>query len=127
MITIVDYGLGNIKAFANVYKRLNIPACYASTAEQLQVMTYLAEHDALPEILILGLDIARFNLQLNSIGETAHAIVPYYRMQADYYLSRLSKMPNQISQFEIVKTILSKRQSFGQGEPKNIKVNVEFW
>ncbi|GEA07055.1 imidazole glycerol phosphate synthase subunit HisH 2 [Alteromonas sp. KUL42] len=36
MITIVDYGLGNIKAFANVYKRLNIPACYASTAEQLQ-------------------------------------------------------------------------------------------
>ena len=36
MITIVDYGLGNIKAFANVYKRLNIPACYASTPEQLQ-------------------------------------------------------------------------------------------
>lgn len=36
MITIVEYGLGNIKAFANVYKRLNIPACYASTPEQLQ-------------------------------------------------------------------------------------------
>lgn len=36
MITIVDYGLGNIKAFANVYKRLNIPAFYASTPEQLQ-------------------------------------------------------------------------------------------
>ena len=36
MITIVDYGLGNIKAFANVYKRLNISACYASTPEQLQ-------------------------------------------------------------------------------------------
>ncbi|TNH93354.1 imidazole glycerol phosphate synthase subunit HisH [Aeromonas sobria] len=36
MITIVDYGLGNIKAFANVYKRLNIPTCYASTPEQLQ-------------------------------------------------------------------------------------------
>ncbi len=25
MITIIDYGLGNIKAFANVYKQLNIP------------------------------------------------------------------------------------------------------
>lgn len=36
MITIVDYGLGNIKAFANVYKRLNIPACYASSTEQLK-------------------------------------------------------------------------------------------
>lgn len=35
MITIVDYGSGNIKAFANVYKRLNIPASYASTPEQL--------------------------------------------------------------------------------------------
>lgn len=36
MITIVDYGLGNIKAFANVYKRLNIEANYASTPEQLK-------------------------------------------------------------------------------------------
>lgn len=36
MITIVDYGLGNIKAFANAYKRLNIPASYAATPEQLQ-------------------------------------------------------------------------------------------
>ncbi|TNF69677.1 MAG: arginine--tRNA ligase [Gammaproteobacteria bacterium] len=33
---------------------------------------------------------------------------------------------NQAYQFEIVKTILSKRQSFGQGKPKNIKINVEF-
>jgi glutamine amidotransferase len=36
MITIVDYGLGNIKAFANVYKRLNIEASYASTPQQLK-------------------------------------------------------------------------------------------
>jgi len=36
MITIVDYGLGNIKAFSNVYKRLNIPCRFASTNEQLQ-------------------------------------------------------------------------------------------
>jgi glutamine amidotransferase len=31
MIAIIDYGLGNIKAFANVYKRLNIPCTIAST------------------------------------------------------------------------------------------------
>ena len=36
MITIVDYGLGNILAFANVYKRLNIPVHIAKTAEDLK-------------------------------------------------------------------------------------------
>jgi glutamine amidotransferase len=35
MITIVDYGLGNIRAFLNVYRRLNIDATTATTAEQL--------------------------------------------------------------------------------------------
>lgn len=35
MITIVDYGLGNVLAFANVYKRLNIEVQTASTAEEL--------------------------------------------------------------------------------------------
>jgi glutamine amidotransferase len=35
MITIVNYGLGNIQAFANIYKRLNIPARIAATAEEL--------------------------------------------------------------------------------------------
>jgi len=35
MIAIVDYGLGNIKAFANVYKKLNIDCYYASTVEDL--------------------------------------------------------------------------------------------
>ena len=32
MITIVDYGLGNIRAFLNVYHRLNIEAKTATTA-----------------------------------------------------------------------------------------------
>lgn len=36
MITIVDYGLGNIGAFANVYKRMNIPATVARTASELE-------------------------------------------------------------------------------------------
>lgn len=35
MIAIVDYGLGNLKAFANVYKRLNIPCIMANKPEQL--------------------------------------------------------------------------------------------
>ncbi|WP_412971516.1 imidazole glycerol phosphate synthase subunit HisH [Glaciecola sp. MF2-115] len=39
MIAIVDYGLGNIKAFSNVYKKLNIDCVYADTPEQLQRAT----------------------------------------------------------------------------------------
>ena len=35
MITIVNYGLGNFQAIANIYKRLNIPARISSTAEEL--------------------------------------------------------------------------------------------
>ncbi len=35
MIAIVDYGLGNILAFANVYKRLNIPVSVARTPADL--------------------------------------------------------------------------------------------
>jgi glutamine amidotransferase len=39
MIAIVDYGSGNIQAFANVYKRLNIPAVIARNADDLRVAT----------------------------------------------------------------------------------------
>lgn len=35
MITIVDYGLGNISAFSNLYKRINIEARVARSAEEL--------------------------------------------------------------------------------------------
>lgn len=35
MITIVNYGLGNIQAIANIYKRLNIPARIVGSAEEL--------------------------------------------------------------------------------------------
>lgn len=35
MITIVDYGLGNIQAIANIYKRLHIPVTIATSAQQL--------------------------------------------------------------------------------------------
>lgn len=36
MITIIDYGLGNIQAFANIYKRLGIPVRIASCADDLK-------------------------------------------------------------------------------------------
>lgn len=36
MISLVDYGLGNIKAFANIFKRLGIPCSLAKTPEDLE-------------------------------------------------------------------------------------------
>ncbi len=35
MISIVDYGLGNVQAIANIYRRLNIPVCVACSTAQL--------------------------------------------------------------------------------------------
>lgn len=35
MVTLVNYGLGNIQAFANIYKRLNIPVQVAQAADEL--------------------------------------------------------------------------------------------
>lgn len=35
MIAIVDYGLGNIRAFGNIFNRLNIPYFYASSPSDL--------------------------------------------------------------------------------------------
>jgi glutamine amidotransferase len=36
MITIIDYGVGNINAFVNVYKRLNVAAKIAKTSADLE-------------------------------------------------------------------------------------------
>lgn len=41
MIAIIDYGLGNVRAFANVYKRLNIPAKIVKQAEDLRNVSKL--------------------------------------------------------------------------------------
>ena len=41
MIAIVGYGLGNVEAIANIYKRENIPAVIATTASQLREATRL--------------------------------------------------------------------------------------
>jgi glutamine amidotransferase len=39
MIAIVDYGLGNIKAFANIYKQINVPFIIARTASDFNDAT----------------------------------------------------------------------------------------
>ena len=41
MITIIDYGLGNIKSFVNVFERLNIPVSVAKTTDDLKAATKL--------------------------------------------------------------------------------------
>ena len=41
MITIIDYGLGNVLAVVNVYKRLNIPVAVAKSADDLTNATKL--------------------------------------------------------------------------------------
>lgn len=41
MITIIDYGLGNVLAFVNVYNRLNIPVAVAKSAADLAGATRL--------------------------------------------------------------------------------------
>lgn len=41
MITIIDYGVGNILAFSNAYNRLNIPVTIARNAEELKSATKL--------------------------------------------------------------------------------------
>ena len=46
MIAIVNYGLGNIQAFANIYRRLNIPISIANTVDEL----VLADRIILPGV-----------------------------------------------------------------------------
>lgn len=41
MITLVDYGLGNLKAFENIYNSLNVPVSIARNAAELQSATKL--------------------------------------------------------------------------------------
>ncbi|MCW8899122.1 MAG: imidazole glycerol phosphate synthase subunit HisH [Gammaproteobacteria bacterium] len=57
MISIVDYGLGNILAFANIYKRLNIPVRIVSTSEELST----AERIVLPGVGSFDWAMTRLN------------------------------------------------------------------
>jgi glutamine amidotransferase len=61
MMTIVDYGLGNIRAFLNMYRRLNISAEAASSSDQLRAATRIilpgvgAFDDAMSRLAASGL------------------------------------------------------------------------
>ncbi|BBJ00641.1 imidazole glycerol phosphate synthase subunit HisH 2 [Ferrigenium kumadai] len=57
MITLVDYGLGNIQAFVNIYKRLNIPVTVAQTADALTA----AERIILPGVGAFDWAMTRLN------------------------------------------------------------------
>jgi len=57
MIGIVNYDLGNIHAFANIYKRLNIPAEIASTPQELR----RAERIILPGVGAFDWAMTRLN------------------------------------------------------------------
>ena len=69
MIKIVDYGLGNVRAFLNVYKSLNIPASAADTAEKLSG----AERIILPGVG--AFDQAMELLQASGMRETLDDLV----------------------------------------------------
>lgn len=57
MITIVDYGLGNVQAIANIYKRLEIPTLLAKTSADLAG----ASHVVLPGVGAFDWAMARLN------------------------------------------------------------------
>jgi imidazole glycerol-phosphate synthase subunit HisH len=56
-VTLIDYGVGNIRAFANIYSRLNIPVAIAQTASQIAA----AERLVLPGVGAFDWAIKRLN------------------------------------------------------------------
>jgi len=69
MIGIVNYDLGNIHAFANIYKRLNIPAEIVSTQQELR----RAEKIILPGVG--AIDWAMTRLNMSGLRETLEDMV----------------------------------------------------
>jgi imidazole glycerol-phosphate synthase subunit HisH len=69
MLTIIDYGLGNILAFANVYKRLNIPVKVAKNSSDLVGATKLI----LPGVG--AFDVAMQLFQQSGMRETVDRLV----------------------------------------------------
>ena len=57
MISIIDYGLGNTLAFANIYNRLNIDVSICTTPEQLNI----ADKLVLPGVGSFDWAMARLN------------------------------------------------------------------
>ncbi len=57
MISIVDYGIGNVHAIANIYKRLNIDVCITATPDELR----FAERIILPGVGAFDCAMTRLN------------------------------------------------------------------
>lgn len=57
MITLVNYGLGNVNAFVNIYKQLNVPVTVAETADELA----MAEKIILPGVGAFDWAMTRLN------------------------------------------------------------------
>ena len=69
MIAIIDYGLGNIRAFANVYKNLNIP---------FQIVTNSGDLKDATKIILPGVgafDYAMERLQKSGMRDTLNELV----------------------------------------------------
>ena len=69
MITIVSYGLGNVQALANIYKRLNIPTRLATNPDELRS----AERLILPGVG--AFDWAMESLNASGMHETLDELV----------------------------------------------------
>ena len=69
MIGIVDYGVGNVQALANIYKRLEIPCVLAHRAEEL----FGASHIILPGVG--AFDWAMTRLQASGMREALDDLV----------------------------------------------------
>lgn len=69
MIAIIDYGLGNVKAFANIYNQLNIPHTIATDPTQLA----RASHLILPGVG--AFDQAMQRLSQSGVRETLDELV----------------------------------------------------
>ena len=76
MITIVDYGLGNVQAIANIYKRLDIPATLARSADELAS----ASHVILPGVGAFDWAMAR--LDASGMRATLDELVQVQRKPA---------------------------------------------
>ena len=59
MIGILDYGLGNVGAFYNIYKRLNIPVCIVTDAEKI---------DSIDRLILPG--VGSFDWAMNRLSSS---------------------------------------------------------
>ena len=83
MITIIDYGLGNIRAFLNVYEKLSIP---------VKVARFPAEVENATKLILPG--VGSFDYAMNQVGANNHTsskpfsyadVSKYYNLNEDIF------------------------------------------